>query len=197
MSSELKTCVCNKKEEVINTFKCCSHCYRAYYCSRECQLADWKRHNKTTIVFTEREEWNIVSNPRNLLPEDKEWLLSISKGDLVTYAERITYLAKYFFQSKGVRTDNQVVICDIANYKSTSKVYFVCLDNSLQRNVGTIEFERLSKIHKDNFLLMIINSKEHRNVAYISSNKITKWTQKNTINIDTTTNIRQADVFEI
>ena len=44
---------------------------------------------------------------------------------------------------------------------------------------------------------MIINSKEHRNVAYISSNKITKWTQKNTINIDTTTNIRQADVFEI
>jgi hypothetical protein len=33
---------CGKVEETKGTFKVCSACKLAYYCSRECQVADWK-----------------------------------------------------------------------------------------------------------------------------------------------------------
>jgi hypothetical protein len=33
--------------DLVETFKRCSKCKNAYYCSRECQVADWKEHTST------------------------------------------------------------------------------------------------------------------------------------------------------
>jgi hypothetical protein len=50
-----KNATCGKVEEQRGTYKVCSGCKGAYYCGRECQVADWKRHkeicrdNKVTL----------------------------------------------------------------------------------------------------------------------------------------------------
>ena len=43
----LKTCSrrgCTKREMQIAQFKRCAVCHAVFYCSRECQKADWKSH---------------------------------------------------------------------------------------------------------------------------------------------------------
>ncbi|KAK3828592.1 MAG: hypothetical protein J3Q66DRAFT_435097 [Benniella sp.] len=46
----IKTCAaraCDKKEKTKNQFQRCGGCKRRYYCSRECQVNDWKNGHKT------------------------------------------------------------------------------------------------------------------------------------------------------
>jgi len=54
--TNLRICrYCNKlemSEEGQNALMQCSRCRMAYYCSRECQVADWKDHKKSCVAVT-------------------------------------------------------------------------------------------------------------------------------------------------
>jgi len=37
---------CGKEQYLVGRLKKCTVCQKTYYCSRECQKSDWKRHKK-------------------------------------------------------------------------------------------------------------------------------------------------------
>ena len=45
---------CEKQEEETTPFKLCGQCQVAKYCSRECQLKDWKKRHKCACTFYQR-----------------------------------------------------------------------------------------------------------------------------------------------
>ena len=47
---ELKVCNgCGKQESTLLEFKTCNRCEVAFYCSRQCQKSDWKKHKKICL----------------------------------------------------------------------------------------------------------------------------------------------------
>ncbi len=43
---------CGKKPERLSNVKACGKCFCVTYCSRDCQVADWKKHKKACFVNT-------------------------------------------------------------------------------------------------------------------------------------------------
>ncbi|PRW60451.1 MYND finger domain containing [Chlorella sorokiniana] len=67
---------CGKRPEDGQKFPQCGHC-KAAYCSRECQVADWRRHK-------------LVCQPEKLrshVPEEREALLAIKRASVAQLAE--------------------------------------------------------------------------------------------------------------
>lgn len=64
MSSVQKICaMCNKTEaELSGNLKHCARCKEAFYCSRDCQTADWKSH-KTACVVKFDESTPVTTTP--------------------------------------------------------------------------------------------------------------------------------------
>ena len=55
--------VCDQIEEEAITFLTCSRCKIGMYCSRECQIADWKMHSKLckTVSLTSTADPTLAS----------------------------------------------------------------------------------------------------------------------------------------
>lgn len=55
--------ICGERKELF----CCKNCESAFYCSRECQVANWKFHKKQCIKQNNRVEEQLLTkiNPRN------------------------------------------------------------------------------------------------------------------------------------
>lgn len=48
---------CSRLEQKSEKFKKCARCKSTYYCGRECQKKDWKRHKKSCFnIFAEYEK---------------------------------------------------------------------------------------------------------------------------------------------
>ncbi|EJF62935.1 hypothetical protein DICSQDRAFT_168605 [Dichomitus squalens LYAD-421 SS1] len=53
---------CSNREEAVFTFKCCGGCKEEWYCSPECQKADWRKHKLECFGYRQK---LLASSPRD------------------------------------------------------------------------------------------------------------------------------------
>mmetsp|Transcript_9202 Transcript_9202/g.13622 ORF Transcript_9202/g.13622 Transcript_9202/m.13622 type:complete len:219 (-) Transcript_9202:222-878(-) len=96
------TCeVCNQKKPS-SVFKACSQCYSSYYCSKSCQIKDWKekhkkicKRNPTRSIFTEYHISEYLGKTHDELIMLKSFQMLQSHHDALDTSEVLYKKTKY------------------------------------------------------------------------------------------------------
>jgi len=103
--SVMKICRhCNKTdstEEFQRSLMVCSRCKTAYYCSRECQVADWKLHKKACVPAGSKAEQKTYEN-------SQQALLNFAKMNYEDIMERLVNLC----EESGISKKETVIEID-------------------------------------------------------------------------------------
>jgi hypothetical protein len=124
-----------------NDFKCCGQCKAISYCSKECQVEDWKVHKKVCKT-------SISTNVFQL----KDYLKSKGKFDK-TRGEIICGWAIQYFRASGSNDTEQFVVVNVDMKKNTAEF---SIDQMIIKETFTPEQrDILSEYKKKNLVIYV------------------------------------------
>lgn len=77
---------CRRRATLDEDFKCCSNCKVSYYCSKDCQVKDWKSHKpkcQQNVAAKKQASQNYQKRVHRLL---QEWIRQVKNGGFLSYA---------------------------------------------------------------------------------------------------------------
>jgi hypothetical protein len=151
-----------------NATKKCNRCKSVWFCSKECQLANWKEHKKDCkpLVTEVTEGYNIPKKPYK--PDDNEDLIWPSVEEKEKFYTRINDLQKSYKTKFLTAIDCYTISCNFLNklfntqidylyknivddkYKDILQATVVCLkDSEAEWRILQAHGSEMSKIFKD------------------------------------------------